>query len=59
MTYENEIKESHPTRLDTDDAYNADEIAMKLVGERQSKRDLVNLVRWLILDNSTTVNADL
>lgn len=27
----------------------ADGLAMKLVGERHEKRDLVNLVRWLIL----------
>ena len=59
MLYEKEIHLSHPTELDTDEAYIADGIAMELVGERRSKRDLVNLVRWLILDKSKTVNEDL
>ena len=59
MIYEKEIHLSHPTKLDTDEAYIADGVAMELVGERHSKRDLVNLVRWLILDKSKTVNEDL
>jgi hypothetical protein len=37
----------------------ADAMAMRLVGERYYKRDLVNLVRWLIMDNAKTVNGDL
>jgi len=32
-------------------ALEADALAMELVHERHSKRDLVDLVRWLILRN--------
>jgi hypothetical protein len=59
MTYEEQIKESHPMRCEDPDRYKADAMAMKLVGERHVKRDLVNLVRWLIMDNAKTVNFDL
>jgi len=59
MNYENEIKNSHPVISDNEKSYLADAMAMKLVGERYSKRDLVNLVRWLIMDNAKTVNSDL
>lgn len=50
MTYQTEIDATHPM----EDAsgpleIHADDLAMKLVGERHEKRDLVNLVRWLIL----------
>jgi len=58
MTYEKEIEESHPVGSDNEIAYLADALAMKLVGERHSKRDLVNLVRWLIMDNAKIANAD-
>ena len=47
--FEKEIDESHPTRLDTEAAWDAEKLAMTLVGERTAKRDLVNLVRWLSL----------
>lgn len=56
MTYEEEIKASHPVRLDTKKAYDADAIAMALVGERHAKRDLVNLVRWLLLGGAEYIN---
>lgn len=59
MTYEDKIKASHPTRTDNEKGYLADTMAMKLVGERYKKRDLVNLVRWLIMDNAKIVNSDL
>lgn len=59
MTYEEEIVASHPMWVDTDAAYRVDEIAMKLVGERHGKRELVNLVRWLIMDKANTVNSDI
>jgi hypothetical protein len=59
MTYEKEIENSHPTMVDSDAAYDADSMAMKLVGERHSKRDLVNLVRWLIMDGANTVSRDI
>lgn len=56
MTYEEEIKASHPVIADTELAYLADAMAMKLVGERQAKRDLVNLVRWLIMNKAETIH---
>lgn len=64
MTFENEIHASHPMRFtDNQDkmnsVYKADVLAMKLVGERHEKRDLVNLVRWLILDQSKIANENL
>lgn len=59
MTYENEIKASHPVVLGIKETAKADAMAMKLVGERHDKRDLVNLVRWLIMDNAKIVNGDL
>ena len=55
MTYYNEIKASHPTRTETSGAWRAEETALLLVGERSSKRDLVDLVRWLIVDRAATV----
>lgn len=54
--FSSEIAASHPTILHTDAAYKADSMAMKLVGERHEKRDLVNLVRWLILDKAKLAN---
>lgn len=59
MTYEEEIETSHPMWIDTDASYKADEMAMKLVGERYKKRELVDLVRWLIMDKANTVISDL
>jgi len=52
MTFEKEIEQSHPTRGDSDYRYEVDELAMKLVGERHGKRELINLVRWLIMDGA-------
>ena len=50
MTYQREIDVTHPMADGCGDREcNADDLAMKLVGERHSKRDLVDLVRWLIL----------
>lgn len=49
MTYQPQIEATHPITDDSWEALAADAQAMKLVGERHSKRDLVDLVRWLIL----------
>ena len=54
-TFQDEIELSHPMELMTDEGFRADEIAMQLVGERHEKRELVNLVRWLILDKAEKV----
>jgi hypothetical protein len=50
MKYQDEINATHPMEDNcVEGAMSADDLAMELVGERHSKRDLVNLVRWLIL----------
>lgn len=59
FTYEDEIEASHPLTSDNEKAERADVMAMKLVGQRHSKRDLVDLVRWLIMDNAKKVNSDM
>ncbi len=53
-TYAKEIDASHPcSQIDGSPeetlSFAADTLAMRLVGERHEKRDLVNLVRWLIM----------
>jgi len=55
-TFEREIELSHPfgEAEPTEEAFKADELAMTLVGERHAKRELVNLVRWLIMDKAET-----
>ena len=57
MKYQKLIDATHPATMDTDEAYLAESIAMELVSERYYKRDLVDLVRWLLMDGSTIVNA--
>lgn len=54
FTYQKAIDASHPCeQADGSSQENlsfaADMLAMKLVGERYEKRDLVDLVRWLIM----------
>ena len=54
LTYQSLINATHPEEQPTGSveealSFKADALAMKLVGERGSKRDLVDLVRWLIL----------
>ncbi len=49
-TFQDLIDKTHPANHDASlKACEADTLAMKLVGERHEKRELVNLVRWLIL----------
>lgn len=49
-SYQAEIDATHPMEDGATDAtVAADTLAMKLVGERHDKRDIVDLVRWLIL----------
>lgn len=56
MDYQEEIDATHPM-ADGSDGYdgdlriNADMMAMTLVGQRHAKRDLVDLVRWLLIRN--------
>ena len=52
MTYQNLIESTHPESVEDkhfDEAATADMIAMGLVGERHGKRELVDLVRMLIM----------
>jgi hypothetical protein len=51
--FDQEIKDSHPIK---NDCWDEETIAVQLVGDRRSKRDLIDLVRWLIIDRATTVN---
>lgn len=50
MSFQNEIDATHPCHPSAGDKeMKADGLAMMLVGERYDKRELVDLVRWLIL----------
>lgn len=50
MSYQREIDATHPMEAaSAEREVAADAVAMRLVGERHDKRDLVDLVRWLIL----------
>lgn len=52
QTFAAHIDSTHPMSEDAPvGAVEADALAMQLVGERHAKRDLVDLVRWLILRN--------
>ncbi len=51
-SFQQEISATHPMNFDAgcgELELKADSLAMELVGERHSKRELVDLVRWLIL----------
>ena len=52
MLFEYEINESHVMHSEDSIKYDAESLAMELVGERYSKREFVNLVRWLIMDEA-------
>lgn len=54
LTYQSAIDATHPEEQPDGSpeealSFAADALAMKLVGERHGKRDLVDLVRWLIM----------
>jgi len=53
--YHDEVEASHPIMVDTPEAYQADVLALTLIHNRESKRSLVNLIRWLIMDEAKTV----
>lgn len=57
--YENEIFNSHPETSKDPMRFKADVLAMELVRDRQSKRELVDVIRWLIMDNAKTANEAL
>ena len=43
------IDATHPETLDTSRSLAADQLAMMLIHNRHEKREIVNLLRWLIL----------
>jgi hypothetical protein len=43
------IEASHPMETEEAGVMDADALAMHLVGARHEKRELVNLVRWLLI----------
>lgn len=43
------IEASHPMETEESGVMDADALAMHLVGARHEKRELVNLVRWLLI----------
>jgi len=57
--YEDEVENSHPEISEDPIRFKADAMAMELVKDRQSKRELVNVIRWLIMDNAKTVNEEI
>jgi hypothetical protein len=48
------IKEAHPTRSGSHDEYG---IAMRMVGNRHSKGELVALVNWLLVEEARTARG--
>lgn len=57
-TFQDEIDATHPMDSEDEEALDADTMAMKLVGERHGKRELVDLVRWLILQRPDLISRD-
>ena len=45
------IDATHPETMDTSRSLAADQLAMMLIHNRQGKREIVNLIRWLLLDS--------
>lgn len=50
MTEQEKIEAAHPMKTGRHDLYKE---AMRLVGEREAKYDLVNLVNWLLAENAS------
>jgi hypothetical protein len=44
------IAASHPTEMEMPEVYGADELAMDLIHGRHSKREIVNLLRWALMN---------
>jgi hypothetical protein len=43
------IDDCHPCTLETDEAYAADALAMELIHGRHDKREIVNMIRWVLM----------
>lgn len=57
-TFQDQIDATHPMDTEDSEAFQADSMAMNLVGERHEKRELVDLVRWLILKRPELISRD-
>jgi len=57
--FDNYIEASHPEMSTSPYRFCADEVAMRLVEGRDSKREIVNMVRWLIMDKAETVRCSM
>lgn len=43
------IDACHPCTLETDESYVADALAMELIHGRHDKREIVNMIRWVLM----------
>lgn len=43
------IDTCHPCELETDESYAADALAMALIHGRHGKREIVNMIRWVLM----------
>jgi hypothetical protein len=43
------IDACHPCTLETDESYAADALAMELIHGRHDKREIVNMIRWVLM----------
>jgi len=64
MRYQEEIDATHPmvdfeSPSSERESMNADALAMYLVGERHGKRDLVDLVRWLLISMDDEIRSSI
>ncbi len=53
------IDACHPMTVETPEALEADEVAMRLIHGRHEKREIVNLLRWLLMAAPTHVEMPL
>ena len=43
------IESSHPSNLEMSTSFAADELALSLIRRRFGKRDIVNVIRWVLM----------
>jgi hypothetical protein len=51
------IDATHPATMHTSRSLAADQLAMMLIHKRHGKREIVNLIRWLLLDSPNAYSA--
>lgn len=52
------IAASHPTEMEMPEAHGADELAMFLLQGRHSKREIMNLLRWVLMGCPSHTDSD-